>query len=174
MSAQMTDDPARRWYLAQIKPNAFQIAERNLRRQGFAVFAPTLAQTVRRMGRTIAEQRPLFPGYLFVGFAPETAPWRAINGTYGVSRLVSFSAAVPAEVPLAIVSGLIARCDDAARLLPPKVFAPGTEVQLIGGPFADFVATVEAMAPDRRVWVLLECMGQTARVAVPVEGLRAR
>ncbi|MBW6507610.1 MAG: transcriptional activator RfaH [Rhodobacteraceae bacterium] len=163
-----------RWHLAQIRPNSFQVAERNLRRQGFSVFAPTLAQTARRRGRPVAEQRPLFPGYLFVGFDPDTAPFRAINGTYGVSRLVSFGEGAPAEVPQPIVMGLMARCDAGARLIPPKVLQPGTEVQLIGGPFADFVATVESMAPDQRVWVLLECMGQRARVAVKVEALRER
>jgi len=170
----MAFDPELRWHLAQIKPNAFQIAERNLRRQGFAVFAPTLAQTIRRAGRFVPEQRPLFPGYLFVGFVPQSAPWSAINSTSGVSRLVSFRAGSPAEVPQPIISGLMARCDEAAQLLPPKDLAPGTEVQLIGGPFADFIGTVEAMAPDRRVWVLLECMGQTARLAVKVEGLREK
>jgi len=63
------------WHLAQVRPNAFVIAERNLRRQGFAVFAPTLAQTIRRRGRFVVEQKPLFPGYHFIGISAEAAPW---------------------------------------------------------------------------------------------------
>lgn len=174
MGTQGAIDAGLRWFLVQIKPNAFQIAERNLCQQKFAVFAPRLVRSVRRMGRVRVEPRPLFPGYLFVGFAPETAPYRAINATHGVTRLVQFGASAPAEVPAPIITGLMARCDAEARLLPPKALQAGTEVQLIGGPFADFVAAVESMAPDQRVWVLLDCMGQKTRVAVKVASLRER
>jgi len=50
---------------------------------------------------------------------------------------------------------------------------PGDAVRLASGPFADFVATVEMIAPDRRIWVLLDLMGRTARVAVEAETLQA-
>ena len=40
------------------------------------------------------------------------------------------------------------------------------------GPFANFVAEVEKIAPDRRVWVLMEIMGGQKRVAVGAEQLR--
>jgi transcription antitermination factor NusG len=42
---------------------------------------------------------------------------------------------------------------------------PGTPVRLIGGPFADQLATVEVMSGPDRVRVLLSMMSQT----VPVE-----
>src|SRR3954471_8443199 len=76
------------WYLAQVRPNSFQIAERNLARQSFPVFCPTQEETRRRAGRFVLVTQPLFPGYLFVSFNPASAAWRAINSTYGVSRLV--------------------------------------------------------------------------------------
>ena len=41
------------------------------------------------------------------------------------------------------------------------------------GPFTGFVATIETIAPDRRVWVLIEIMGGETRVAVSAEQLRA-
>jgi hypothetical protein len=40
-------------------------------------------------------------------------------------------------------------------------------------PFANFVAEVEKIAPDRRVWVLMELMGGQTRVAVGADQLRA-
>jgi transcriptional antiterminator RfaH len=46
-------------------------------------------------------------------------------------------------------------------------------VALTTGPFADFVAEVENIAPDRRVWVLMEIMGGKTRVAVGADQLRA-
>ncbi|MFC2970443.1 transcription termination/antitermination protein NusG [Acidimangrovimonas pyrenivorans] len=159
------------WYLVQVKPNSVRIAERNLRRQGFRVFAPTHEETRRTRGRFVTALRPLFPGYLFVAFAPSGGGWRAINSTYGVSRLVGFGAQ-PAAVPSAIISQLMRRCGDDGKLLSPPVVRPGDQVHLSSGPFADFVATVEQMAPDQRVWVLLDLMGREQRVAVRPEALR--
>jgi len=36
----------------------------------------------------------------------------------------------------------------------------------------EFVAIVEKITPDQRVWVLLDLMGRTARVAVQAEALQ--
>ena len=58
-------------------------------------------------------------------------------------------------------------------MLPPKVLKPGDQVALNAGPFANFVAEVEKIAPDRRVWVLMDIMGGQARVAVGADQLRA-
>ena len=57
--------------------------------------------------------------------------------------------------------------------MPPKLLKPGDQVTLTKGPFANFVAEVEKIAPDRRVWVLMEIMGGQARVAVQADTLRA-
>jgi len=65
------------------------------------------------------------------------------------------------------------RCDASGKLLPPRLLKPGDQVTLTTGPFTDFVATIETIAPDRRVWVLLEFMGGETRVAVSAEQLRA-
>ena len=50
---------------------------------------------------------------------------------------------------------------------------PGDQVTLTKGPFANFVAEVEKIAPDRRIWVLMEIMGGQTRVAVGADQLRA-
>jgi transcriptional antiterminator RfaH len=57
-------------------------------------------------------------------------------------------------------------------LLPPKVLQPGDQVSLTSGPFANFVAEIESIVPDRRVWVLMDLMGGRTRVAVAAEQLR--
>ena len=58
-------------------------------------------------------------------------------------------------------------------MLPPKLLKLGDQVALNTGPFANFVAEVENIAPDRRVWVLMEIMSGQARVAVGADQLRA-
>ncbi len=105
------------WYLVQIKPNSYRIAERALQRQGYSVFCPLLEISQVRAGRSSLVKKPLFPGYLFVAFDPLDAPWRAINNTHGVSRLVTFGENYPPAVPNALVVSLMSRCDEEGKLL---------------------------------------------------------
>jgi len=44
---------------------------------------------------------------------------------------------------------------------------------LTRGPFTDFVATIETIDPDRRIWVLLDILGAATRVALSEKNLRA-
>jgi len=160
------------WFLAQFKPNSHNIAERNLVRQGFRTFLPMQEETKRARGKFITQMRPLFPGYLFVALDMLRGGWRSVNSTYGITRLVSLGKE-PTPVPLDLVSQLMLRCDREGKLLPPKLLKPGDEVMLTKGPFTDFVARIESIAPDRRVYVLMELMGAQTRVAVSAEHLRA-
>jgi len=159
------------WFLAQIKPNSHKIAECNLRRQKFQTFLPLHEETKRRAGRFTTTLRPLFTGYMFVAFDASKGGWRVINSTYGITRLVGFSEE-PQPVPLDLISRLMLRCDESGKLLPPRILRPGDTVEISGGPFAEFVATVEKVDPDQRVWVLLDLMGRTTRLAVHSKALR--
>jgi len=58
------------------------------------------------------------------------------------------------------------------KLLPPPILKADDAVKISGGPFAEFITTVEKISPDRRVWVLLDMMGRTARVAVQPDTLQ--
>ena len=165
-------DPGTTWFLAQMKPNSHRIAERNLGRQGFRTFLPLQEETKRARGKFTTQMRPLFPGYIFVTFDVSVGGWRAVNSTYGITRLVSLGKE-PTPVPTDLVCKLILRCDREGKLMPPKVLSPGDEVMVTKGPFAEFIATIERIAPDRRVWVLMEIMGGATRVAVDAHHLRA-
>lgn len=165
-------DRSTSWFLAQLKPNCANIADKNLKRQGFKTFLPIEETTRQQNGKFMTAMRPLFPGYIFVAFDADRGFWRTVNSTYGITRLVSFGKK-PTAVPLELVSQLMLRCDAKAKLLPPKLLKPGDKVTLTKGPFANFVAEVEKFAPDRRVWVLIEIMGAQTRVAVGADQMRA-
>jgi transcriptional antiterminator RfaH len=160
------------WFLAQLKPNCANIADKNLKRQGFETLLPMEEETRQRNGKFVTAVRPLFPGYIFVAFDMTRGFWRTVNSTHGIARLVSFGKE-PTAVPLDLVSQLMLRCDAKGKLLPPKLLKPGDQVTLTKGPFANFVAEVEKIAPDRRVWVLMEIMGGQTRVAVGADQLRS-
>lgn len=154
------------WYLAQLKPNSAALALRNLARQGFATFLPRL------MRGGAPRPEPMFPGYLFVGMADGQGRWMAINNTLGVARLVKFGAE-PARIPDAVMDEIRARCDGGDIFHPPEpALAPGDNVSLIDGPFADHIATVAGLDADRRVWLLLDVLGRATRLSVPSASLR--
>jgi len=56
------------WFLAQLNPNCANIADKNLKRQGFQTFLPIEEETRKRNGKFVTAMRPLFPGYIFVTF----------------------------------------------------------------------------------------------------------
>lgn len=164
-----TPDPVL-WLLAQVKPGGYDLAARNLERQRFVPFMPKRMQRVTAGRKKVDRPRPLFPGYIFVG-AFEAAPWRAISGTYGISRLVTRGGGVPQPVPQGLIDELRARVGPDGMLLPPREFAPGDSVRVLNGPFTDLVARVERMKEAERVALLVEMMGQAVRVELSAEML---
>ncbi|MFQ5624625.1 MAG: transcription termination/antitermination protein NusG [Paracoccaceae bacterium] len=157
-------DGGARWFAARLKPSGFVPAHRHLRRQGFDVFAPLRTREIRHARQARRVRRPLFPGYLFVGFDPAVTAWRVINSTFGVARLVMARENLPLPAPVGLVESLRERCDAAGVLLPPPQLAPGDRVRILAGPFADLVATVERLSDSERVQLLLELMGRQARL----------
>ncbi len=155
-----------KWYVAQIKPNGFDRAVSNLTRQGFQTFMPMQKKTVRHARQLKNVLRPVFPGYLFIQFGADCADWRKINSTFGVARLISFEQSVPAAVPEGLMAGLQARCDAKQCLESLDNLKVGERVEMVAGAFAGFVGEVEDMVGQDNVRVLLDIMGQYARIDV--------
>jgi transcriptional antiterminator RfaH len=64
------------------------------------------------------------------------------------------------------------RCDVAGKLLPADALCVGDSVEVLEGPFTKFVATVEAIDAQQRVWVLMELMGQGTKVQLAPEQIK--
>ena len=164
------------WYLVQCKPNAAQIAVRNLENQNFCTFLP-IQEITKRKGKIFQRQiHPLFPGYLFVQLHPDQGPWRQVNSTRGVSRLVRLGAE-PSVVANEIVQALMARCDEQSVLrqiteTQSSQLHAGYQAQVMQGPFSGFVATVTDFEPNNRINILIEIMGQTTKVAINAGALK--
>ena len=159
------------WYLVQVKPNGYRLAERNLLRQGFTCFQPLVRATERRGAQFRPVSRPLFPGYLFVAFDPARAPWRKINSTAGVARLLSVGNA-PQEVPGGLVAELRARVDAGGHVTLTDNLNVGDRVEIQSGPFAGFLGQVARLAPEDRAHLLVDLMGRRAQVTARVMELR--
>lgn len=154
------------WYLAQLKPNAFERARLNLERQNLQTFMPLREGFVKRgrVSQKIVE--PLFKGYIFIGADPEFSEWSRVNNTYGVSRLVTFGNNETVSLPQELIEGLKARCGEGECLLSKDKLNIGDHVRIISGPFADYVATVETISSETRLSILFDIMGQKKRAKI--------
>jgi transcriptional antiterminator RfaH len=100
-----------------------------------------------------------------------SAPWRRINATLGVARLLTTPSLLPATVPAAFMAALMGRFTADGLVRPPEVLEPGDLVRIQTGPFADVVARIESLDRCGRVGVLLEVMGQAVRVTMAAESV---
>lgn len=145
----------RRWYVAAVKPGCEDTAECHLERQGFETFTPRCRKTVRHARRLIERHVPLFPGYIFVAFDVADCPWRSVNGTFGVRSLV-----MAGERPIPVPPGLVERfieMTDNSGLMGAELRA-GQRVEILSGPFAQLVGTIERLDGKGRVCVLLRLL----------------
>ena len=161
-----------KWYLIQFKPNAHNTAERNLNLQGFKTFLPLQELTLRNKSQFTIRLKPLFPGYMFVNLDLNATSWRKIKSTFGVSQIVC-SDGIPQAIPHELIFGLISRCDRYGKLLLPEAVMQGDTVEFIAGAFTNFVATVEAIDSEKRIWVMLDFMGKNTRVQVTSKEIRS-
>jgi len=159
------------WFLAQLKPNGFPAAYKNLQRQGFATFMPMREKTVCHARKRSEVLRPLFPGYIFVNFDVDLSQWRVINNTLGVARLITLRPDTPQMAPVSLMKALLTQCDEHDVVLPPAALKVGDRVRVTDGPFCDIIAKVECMAAPNRVGLLLNLMGRQTRAIFAVDDL---
>jgi transcriptional antiterminator RfaH len=169
-----TGDCARagdRWYVAETLPRKEALALEHLRRQGFGGFCPRLRKLRRHARRREQVLVPLFPSYVFVRFDPATSPWRSINGTLGIRRLIGSDRDRPQPMPEAAMDCILARCDNGivSRLVDQP--EQGQAVRVVGGPFADRLGSIEALDERGRVAVLLDILGRRTSVRMTIDSL---
>ena len=58
------------------------------------------------------------------------------------------------------------------RVAPAKSLSEGDSVEMLTGPFANFIATVDTIDPEQRIWVLMDFMGQKTRMQVTADQLQ--
>jgi transcriptional antiterminator RfaH len=162
------------WYVVQTQANAENKAVAYLGRQGFMTYLPRYLKRRRHARRVDIVAAPLFPRYLFVEIDMAVQRWRAINSTFGVSRLVC-NGELPAPVPDRVVDLLRNRADTSGFIQldhRPK-FKTGDRIRIREGAFYDCLGIYEGM-PDRdRVGILLDLLGRKVRVLLDAEAIAA-
>ncbi len=162
-----------RWYLVHTKPAGEAVAQVHLERQGYEIYLPRLAQPVRRGGCWRERIVPLFPRYLFLRLKEGCQALGPVRSTVGVTNVVRFGSNY-AVVPDQVIHGLQARADSETglhRLNLASMPVPGMTVRIANGPLDGLEGMFERKAGADRVVVLLNLLGQDARVCVSIHSI---
>ncbi len=163
-----------RWYVVYAKAQAEGWALAQLLRQGFRAYLPRHRKLRCHARRRELVKAPLFPRYLFVAVDLDAERWRSINGTRGVVHLVC-EGGRPVPVPEGVVERLKAREDaeGCVSLASLALFDHGARLRVLDGVFAGHVGVYDRLSEAERVVLLLELLGRTVEVTVPIHAVEA-
>jgi transcription elongation factor/antiterminator RfaH len=154
-----------RWYVVYSQPHREFRAQMQLAAQGYRTFLPRYRKTVRHARKLMTVNAPFFSRYLFVGLDLNRDQWRSINGTFGVTSLMS-DGTFPIPVPLGVIESLITISDADGFVNLGDALQIGERVRVLTGPFADLIGELVRLDGARRVRVLLQLLGGVVAVSV--------
>ena len=162
------------WYVVYTQPGAEMLARGQLENQGFEVYYPRYSRNVRHARSVKRAILPLFPRYLFVRIDLASQRWRSINGTLGVSYIITMNER-PCAVPDGIVEEIRQRENPEQLIEIPKLvpFKPGESLEITSGAFAQQVGSFLQLDKDNRIIVLLGLLGRNVEVRLQTEDVRA-
>ncbi len=161
----MNQNLIKKWLIAKIKPNSYDLASRNLERQGFETFLPKMRVTVRKKNKFIHKYLFVFPGYIFVGVDPQNSNWTKIKNTYGVSKVLLFNNK-PYEISFEIILALKNRYELNTFPIKNETLKKGDKIMFSSGPFVDLIARIEAVDDKDRISLILEVAGEYRKLKI--------
>jgi transcriptional antiterminator RfaH len=158
-----------KWRCIRGKPKSEHLAAQHLKAAGFEAFCPRIRHQKQTARGRVWFVEALFPGYLFVKYAP--SGMRHVAATPFVSQVLSFMedfGAVRDEV----VAELRTSMDAQETVTVCSAIQSGDTVDVVAGPLRGQAATVTQVLPGaQRVRVLLEFLGSPHEIEVSILSL---
>jgi transcriptional antiterminator RfaH len=149
-----------RWYAVHCQPHRERHAAMQLRAQGFRLFLPLRPKTWRHARRIETRLVPFFPGYLFIALDLDRDPWRSVNGTFGVQRLVTpGSGGPPMPLPEGFIETLLSQADERGCLRPDGLLRVGQAVRILAGPLGERTGELIEVSEAGRLRLLIDFLG---------------
>ncbi|HSA06080.1 MAG TPA: transcription termination/antitermination protein NusG [Candidatus Gastranaerophilales bacterium] len=146
----------KRWYIVhtysghenKVKVNLEKRVDyMNLGHKIFKVEVPQKAVTKLKDGKRQDKEEKIFPGYVLVEMIMDDDSWYVVRHTPGVTKFVGAE-----RKPIPARDSEINKILRKAQVMPTKVefdIKIGDKVNIINGPFADFVGDVMEVYPDK-------------------------
>jgi transcriptional antiterminator RfaH len=173
MNVQAERNPAslgERWYVVHTLAHREPKAKLQLEAQGFRTFLPRQRKTIRHARRLITVSAAFFPRYLFISLDLARDRWRSVNGTFGVSRLIT-GEDFPLPVPRGVVEALLEISEPDGCVQLCGSLKPGQTVRVTTGPFASLLGEIARIDAGGRVQVLLTLLGGPVPVRIGRDAL---
>lgn len=137
------------WTRNQYEPRVCE----QLRRKQFEVFLPTVSVPSRRRDKRVTLDLPLFPGYLFLRFAPSRTRWVSVASTDGVVRVLGDDWEAPQPVPERDVEAVrrLVTCEGVHAM--PWLHV-GERVRIVAGALQGLEGEVRARCRGRATFVV--------------------
>ncbi len=160
-------------YENKVKKNLEQrIESMGMREWILQVVVPTEEEIEIRDGQRRMVERRIFPGYVLVqmrvpkdSLTPTEQAWYVVRNTPGVTGFVS-SGTKPIPLRQEEIDKIIKRMEAEEPTIKVS-FHRGEKVQIISGPFAEFMGTVDSISMEKgKVTVLVSFFGRETPVEV--------
>ena len=146
----------KRWYIVhtysgyenKVKVNLEKRIEyMNMGEKIFRVEVPQKTVTQMKGGKKQEREEKIFPGYVLVEMIMDEDSWYVVRHTSGVTKFVG-SAKRPIPARDSEIKKIINRSSSTQQKIELDVKA-GDKVRITSGPFADFVADIIEVYPDK-------------------------
>jgi transcription antitermination factor NusG len=158
------------WYAVWTRSQCEPKVEEGLRQRRFEVFLPRVRVSSRRRDRRLVLARPLFPGYVFLRFAPSREAYIRVASIDGVARIIGErwdSLSVIPDEQLDAVRRLVTS-DDRARAVP--WIGTGDRVRIVAGPLEGLEGLVQLWHRGRATFVVsVDLLQRSVAVEVAAE-----
>ena len=143
-----------RWYAVWTRSQCETKVEEGLRQRRFQVFLPRVSVSSRRRDRRLVLARPLFPGYVFLHFAPSREAYIRVVGTDGVVRIIGerWDSLYPIPDDQVEAVRRLVTSGDRVRLVP--WIGTGDRVRIVAGPLAGLEGLVQLWHRGRATFVV--------------------
>ena len=148
--------PKKRWYIVhtvtghenKVKVNLEKRIEyMNMADKIFRIEVPQKTVTKMKDGKKIEREEKLFPGYVLVEMIMDDDSWYVVRHTAGVTKFAG-SAKKPIPAKESEIKKILHRSSSQTQKIELDVKA-GDKVRIISGPFADFIADIIEVYPDK-------------------------
>lgn len=146
----------KRWYIVhtysgyenKVKVNLEKRIEyMNMADKIFRIEVPQKTVTQMKGGKKQEREEKIFPGYVLVEMIMDEDSWYVVRHTSGVTKFVG-SAKRPIPARDSEIKKIINRSTSTSQKIELDV-KPGDKVRITSGPFADFIADIIEVYPDK-------------------------
>ena len=155
-AAKKAKNNEKRWYIVhtysghenKVKVNLEKRIEyMNMGEKIFRIEVPQKTVTQIKGGKKQEREEKIFPGYVLVEMIMDEDSWYVVRHTAGVTKFVG-SAKRPIPARESEIKKILHRSSSQSQKIELDVRA-GDKVRIVSGPFADFIADIIEVYPDK-------------------------